>query len=158
METIVVQPSNDEELKLLKEFLQKSRIKNRVLNEEDKEDLVLGLMMQETDYSDIIDTNEFIKQLQGKWNIIVTKHFAKDVDKELNEQQKQQLAQILISITQSKTLSEISDCKKLKGFKNAYRIRMGNYRIGFLFEDETVKLSRVLNRKDVYKYFPWFIL
>ena len=66
METIVVQPSNDEELKLLKEFLQKSRIKNRVLNEEDKEDLVLGLMMQETDYSDIIDTNEFIKHLQGK--------------------------------------------------------------------------------------------
>jgi len=87
-------------------------------------------------------------------NIVFTKHFAKDVDKELNEQQKQQLAQILISITQSKTLSEISDCKKLKGFKNAYRIRMGNYRIGFLFEDETVKLSRVLNRKDVYKYFP----
>jgi mRNA interferase RelE/StbE len=87
-------------------------------------------------------------------NIIVTKHFTKDVDKELNKQQKLQLAQILISITQSKTLSEIQDCKKLKGFKNAYRIRMGNYRIGFLFEDETVRLSRVLNRKDVYKYFP----
>lgn len=48
-------------------------------------------------------------------NIVATKHFAKDVDKELNEQQ-QQLAQILISITQSKTLSEIPDCKKLKGF------------------------------------------
>ena len=45
-------------------------------------------------------------------NILVTKHFAKDVDKELNEQQKQQLAQILISITQSKTLSEIPDCKR----------------------------------------------
>ena len=87
-------------------------------------------------------------------NIVVTKHFAKDVDKELNEQQKQQLAHILILITQSKTLSEIPDCKKLKGFKNAYRIRMGNYRVGFLFEDETVKLSRALNRKDVYKYFP----
>jgi hypothetical protein len=66
METIVVQPCNDEELKLLKEFLQNNRIKNRVLYEEDKEDLVLGLMMQETDYNDAIDTNEFIKQLQGK--------------------------------------------------------------------------------------------
>jgi mRNA interferase RelE/StbE len=87
-------------------------------------------------------------------NIVVTKHFAKDVDKELNEQEKQQLARILILITQSKTLSEIPDCKKLKGFKNAYRIRMGSYRVGFLFEDETVKLSRALNRKDVYKYFP----
>lgn len=66
METIVVQPSNNDELKLLKEFLQKSRIKNRVLSEEDKEDIVLGLMMQKTDYNDTIDTNEFIKQLQGK--------------------------------------------------------------------------------------------
>ncbi len=66
METIVVQPSNDDELKLLKEFLQKSRIKSRMLSEEDKEDFVLGLMMQETDYNDTIDTNEFIKQLQGK--------------------------------------------------------------------------------------------
>jgi hypothetical protein len=31
-------------------------------------------------------------------NIIVTKHFAKDVDKELNEQQKQQLVQILFPL------------------------------------------------------------
>jgi hypothetical protein len=66
METIIIQPSNDQELQLLQEFLQKSRIKSRILNEEDKEDLVLGLMMQETDYNDTIDTNEFIKQLQGK--------------------------------------------------------------------------------------------
>ena len=38
METIVVQPSNNEELKSLKEFLQKSHIKNRILIKEDKED------------------------------------------------------------------------------------------------------------------------
>jgi hypothetical protein len=31
-------------------------------------------------------------------NIIVAKHFAKDVDKELNEQQKQQLVQILFPL------------------------------------------------------------
>jgi hypothetical protein len=66
METIIIQPTNDQELQLLQEFLQKSRIKSRILNEEDKENLVLGLMMQETDYNDTIDTNEFIKQLQGK--------------------------------------------------------------------------------------------
>jgi mRNA interferase RelE/StbE len=87
-------------------------------------------------------------------NIIVTSKFAKDVVKELSQQQKQELAKILIRISELKMLTELPDCKKLKGFKNAYRIRMGNYRIGFLWEDETVKLSRVLNRKDVYKYFP----
>ncbi len=80
-------------------------------------------------------------------NIIVTNKFEKDVEKELNEQQKKQLAEILITVTESKTLSEISNCKKMKGFKNAYRIRLGDFRIGFLWEDETVKLSRVLNRK-----------
>lgn len=87
-------------------------------------------------------------------NIIVTKKFAKDADKELNTQQRNQLAQILITITQLKTLSEIPDCKKLKGFKNAYRIKFSDFRIGFLFEDETIILSRILNRKDIYKYFP----
>jgi len=86
-------------------------------------------------------------------NIVVTKKFAKDVEKELNEHLKQQLAEILITITRSQTLSEIPDCKKLKGFKNAYRIRMNDYRIGFLWEEDTVRLSRILNRKDVYKYF-----
>lgn len=40
-------------------------------------------------------------------NIVVTKKFAKDVDKELSEQQKQQLAQILIVITVSKSLIAI---------------------------------------------------
>jgi mRNA interferase RelE/StbE len=63
-------------------------------------------------------------------NIVVTKKFAKDVDKELNELQKQQLAQILVTITQSKMLTEILNCKKLKGFKNAYRIKLGDFRIG----------------------------
>ncbi len=50
-------------------------------------------------------------------NIIVTKKFEKDVEKELNEQQKQQLAQILITVTQPKILSEISNCKKMKDLK-----------------------------------------
>lgn len=38
-------------------------------------------------------------------NIVVTKKFAKDVEKELNEHQKQQLARILITVTRSRTLS-----------------------------------------------------
>ena len=87
-------------------------------------------------------------------NIVITKKFAKDIEKELVQQQMQQLAEILITLTQCKTLTDIQDCKKLKGFTNAFRIKFGNFRIGFLWEDETIKLSRVLNRKDVYKYFP----
>jgi mRNA interferase RelE/StbE len=87
-------------------------------------------------------------------NITVTRAFEKDVHKELSKEEKISLAEILITLTACKKLSEIPNCKKLKGFKNAYRIRFNEYRIGFLFENETIKLSRVLDRKDIYKYFP----
>jgi mRNA-degrading endonuclease RelE of RelBE toxin-antitoxin system len=51
-------------------------------------------------------------------------------------------------------LQTIVNLKKLKGDDNAYRLRVGDYRIGFYFEDETVTFARVLHRKDIYRYFP----
>ncbi len=64
------------------------------------------------------------------------------------------MAEIIDKIKVAKKLSELSSCKKLFGFKNAYRIRSGSYRIGFFFENETVELVRVLDRKNIYRYFP----
>jgi mRNA interferase RelE/StbE len=52
------------------------------------------------------------------------------------------------------TLNEIHNCKKLSGFKNAYRIRSGNYRIGLFLVNKKIELTRVLSRKDIYRYFP----
>jgi mRNA interferase RelE/StbE len=51
-------------------------------------------------------------------------------------------------------LSEIKNVKKLKGFSNAYRIRIGDYRIGVTFENNIVKFARVAHRKEIYKIFP----
>ena len=85
--------------------------------------------------------------------IEIRKSFEKDAMK-LPAPMQVQLASILQQIISSKKLSDLSSCKKLTGFKNAYRIRLGSYRIGFFFESETVELVRILNRKDIYKYFP----
>jgi mRNA-degrading endonuclease RelE of RelBE toxin-antitoxin system len=52
------------------------------------------------------------------------------------------------------SLDEISNVKKLKDADNAYRVRVGDYRIGFTFEEETITFVRVLHRKDIYRYFP----
>lgn len=51
-------------------------------------------------------------------------------------------------------LSNLPNLKKLKNADNAYRIRMGDYRIGFTLEGDTVMFKRVLHRKDIYRYFP----
>jgi mRNA interferase RelE/StbE len=52
------------------------------------------------------------------------------------------------------SFEEIPHLKKLKGYENAYRIRIGDYRIGMIFDGETVTFQRVLHRKDIYRYFP----
>ena len=65
-----------------------------------------------------------------------------------------QLHAIFSLIVMAKSLSEIPNIKKLSGYKNAYRIRIDEYRIGFLFENKVIILTRLLRRKDIYKHFP----
>ena len=35
------------------------------ISEDDKEGIVLGRLMEETDYTDTVDTNDFLRQLRG---------------------------------------------------------------------------------------------
>lgn len=51
-------------------------------------------------------------------------------------------------------LKKVKNLKKLSGFDNAFRIRVRSYRIGIFVVDQTIVLVRILNRKDIYKYFP----
>jgi mRNA interferase RelE/StbE len=44
--------------------------------------------------------------------------------------------------------------KKLKGGGNYYRLRIGDFRVGLSVEADKVIFVRVINRKDIYKYFP----
>ena len=57
-------------------------------------------------------------------------------------------------IPQRLTFEEITNIKKLQGYENAYRLRVGDYRIGVIFDGETLIFQRVLHRKDIYRYFP----
>jgi mRNA interferase RelE/StbE len=86
-------------------------------------------------------------------NIEIRKSFQKDALK-LPSPAQIQLSKVIDNLSRANKLSELSSCKKLAGFKNAYRVRMGEYRIGFTFENETIELVRVLSRKEIYKYFP----
>ena len=58
------------------------------------------------------------------------------------------------TIPDYQNITKIKSLKKIKGHKNAYRIRVGDYRIGVFIQKETVTFSRVLHRRDVYRYFP----
>ena len=51
-------------------------------------------------------------------------------------------------------INEVKNIKKLKGNKPFYRVRVGNYRIGFRLDNNILVFMRVLHRKDIYRYFP----
>jgi addiction module RelE/StbE family toxin len=61
---------------------------------------------------------------------------------------------VFTDILAVKQLSEINNLKKLKGEYNAYRIRIGDYRIVFFVEEDTITFARVLHRREFYRYFP----
>ena len=46
-----------------------------------------------------------------------------------------------------------ADCKKLKGYKNLWRIRVGDYRILYVIDDVImlVDVREIGNRKDIYR-------
>lgn len=52
------------------------------------------------------------------------------------------------------TVETIPNCIKLVGHEFFYRIRVGDYRIGFRLDGETVIFMRVVHRKDIYRFFP----
>ena len=82
------------------------------------------------------------------------KQFSRDLDRVTSKSVKQSVIRIIEQIEKVDSLDKIPNTKKLKGHKSAYRIRVGDYRLGFFFENSTILLARFLHRKDIYKIFP----
>jgi len=80
--------------------------------------------------------------------------FAKDLRKVKKQTVKQQIKEAIKAVEDAASLQELSDLKKLRVGDRYYRIRVGEYRIGILFEANTVIFVRLLPRKDIYRYFP----
>ena len=80
--------------------------------------------------------------------------FYKDLDKINKVTLKDKIVKVIFDIKDVESITSIKDIKKLKGSKIAYRIKIGDYRIGVYYEDEVIQFARILHRKDIYKYFP----
>ena len=62
---------------------------------------------------------------------------------------------LIETIEKAEKVSEIKNVKKLTGFKNYYRIRIGDFRLGFeKINDITTRFITVVRRKDIYSIFP----
>lgn len=83
-----------------------------------------------------------------------TNKFLKQVSKLKDKKLAKEIERVIGSTEVATSLSEIKNLKKLKGHKDFYRIRVGDYRIGIQFKNSEFTFAAIDSRKDIYKYFP----
>ena len=82
------------------------------------------------------------------------KSFTRDLKRLKDKTFNKRVAEAIEQIEQADVLLDVTSIAKLKSSGNYYRIRIGNYRIGLKYENETVVFVRFLHRKEIYRYFP----
>jgi mRNA interferase RelE/StbE len=83
------------------------------------------------------------------------KSFLKSIDKIRNSSINEKIENLIIEYENAFSINEIKNTKKLTGYKNYYRTRIGDYRLGFeLITPTTIRLIFFAHRKDIYRLFP----
>ena len=71
-------------------------------------------------------------------NIDFSKDFEKSVRK-LSGKMLEAVRDVVKEVRNAESIKDITDCKKLVGYRNVYRIRIGDYRAFFTFHIEIVE-------------------
>lgn len=58
------------------------------------------------------------------------------------------------AVEAAERLTDVANLKRLSGKGLYYRIRVGDYRLGLVVEDDTVNFVRCLHRCEIYRFFP----
>jgi len=83
-----------------------------------------------------------------------TKTFSKQIDDLRDEALKSRLVQAVQNVILANTLQDIGNLKKMKGHHSAYRIKIGDYRIGLFIENSSIIFAYFAHRKNIYNRFP----
>jgi mRNA interferase RelE/StbE len=87
-------------------------------------------------------------------NVEFKSSFVRDLKHIRDKALKERVKETIELVEQAQSFPEIGNVKKLRGGDRYYRIRIGDYRLGLVLEDDTVTFVRFLHRKDLYRYFP----
>ena len=83
------------------------------------------------------------------------KRFEKDIeDVRHNPEIKRRLAAVIQNLKTIGSFRELHGIRKIEGYENYYRLRVGDYRLGIKLVIDVVELIRFLHRKEIYRRFP----
>ena len=80
--------------------------------------------------------------------------FADDLSALTDAGLRRRIQRVIEQVEAARTFQQIPNLKRLDARGKYYRIRVGDYRLGFVFEQGAVTFVRCLDRKEIYRYFP----
>ena len=86
--------------------------------------------------------------------VVYLTSFLKDLKKIKDKKTLVRVKALLLDLKSVNDVDKIKHVKKLKGHPFAYRIRIGDYRIGIYCSEGVIKVARFVKRNDIYKLFP----
>jgi len=83
------------------------------------------------------------------------KSFERSLRKLNDRTLKEKLMQVILKLEETDNLASVTNIKKLTGFKEYYRVRIGDYRLGIeALSRDKIRLIVIAHRKDIYSVFP----
>jgi len=82
------------------------------------------------------------------------KSFERDLRRVRDRNLLERVEAVLVELEGSETLDSISNIKAMKGHPDYFRVRIGDFRLGFRRIDGGVRIIRFLSRGDIYRKFP----
>ena len=80
--------------------------------------------------------------------------FLKDIKGLSSKTLKDRVKAAITEVEAAGTLQEVGNIGKLKGRRDYYRLRLGDYRIGLICEGQNVTFVRCLHRREIYRFLP----
>ena len=82
------------------------------------------------------------------------KSFVRDLKRIKNRELWGRIQLTIEHVESADSLDHIADVKKLGGADQAFRIRVGDHRLGIIVTGDCVEFVRCLHRRDLYRFFP----
>ena len=82
------------------------------------------------------------------------KSFVRDLKKLKDAKVRSRVRELIEAVDEAGSLADLPDVKKMSGSSGYYRVRVGSHRVGLAVDGDGIEFVRVLDRKDIYKFFP----
>ena len=82
------------------------------------------------------------------------KAFLKDLRALRDQSLRERVWAVIEAVKAASHTSDIGALRPIQGRDTAYRVRVGDFRIGLYIEDGVATFVRCLHRRDIYRYFP----